>query len=37
MCNPPFHQQNTVGDQIAQRMFSDAHKVLKSGGEMRIV
>ncbi|MGI9275256.1 MAG: methyltransferase [Endozoicomonas sp.] len=37
LCNPPFHQQNTVGDQIAQRMFRDAHKVLKPGGELRVV
>ena len=37
LCNPPFHQQNTVGDQIARRMFRDAHKVLKSGGEFRVI
>ncbi|AMO55473.1 hypothetical protein GZ77_10005 [Endozoicomonas montiporae] len=37
LCNPPFHQQNTVGDQIAQRMFRDAKQVLKSGGEFRVI
>lgn len=37
LCNPPFHQQNTVGDQIAQRMFRDALRVLKKGGEFRVI
>lgn len=37
ICNPPFHQQNTVIDDIAWQMFSDAKKVLKPGGELRIV
>ncbi len=37
LCNPPFHQQQVVGDFIAWRMFSQAVKVLKRGGELRIV
>ena len=37
ICNPPFHQQNTVIDDIAWQMFVDAKKVLKPGGELRIV
>lgn len=37
ICNPPFHQQNTLIDDIAWQMFSDARKVLKPGGELRIV
>lgn len=37
LCNPPFHQQNTVGDQIARQMFHDAQKVLKPGGEFRVI
>jgi 16S rRNA (guanine1207-N2)-methyltransferase/23S rRNA (guanine1835-N2)-methyltransferase len=37
ICNPPFHQQNTVIDDIAWQMFSDAKTVLKQGGELRIV
>lgn len=37
ICNPPFHQQNTVIDDIAWQMFSDARKILKPGGELRIV
>jgi 23S rRNA (guanine1835-N2)-methyltransferase len=30
LCNPPFHQQHTVGDFIAWQMFKDSHRVLKS-------
>lgn len=37
ICNPPFHQQNTVIDDIAWQMFLDAKRVLKTGGELRIV
>ena len=37
LCNPPFHQQNTVGDFIAQAMFKDAYKVLKKGGLIRVI
>lgn len=37
LCNPPFHQQNTITDHVAHQMFSDAKKALKHGGELRIV
>lgn len=37
LCNPPFHQQNTITDHIAYQMFSDAKRHLKPGGELRIV
>jgi 23S rRNA (guanine1835-N2)-methyltransferase len=37
LCNPPFHQQNTVTDHVAYQMFTDAKKALKHGGELRIV
>ncbi len=37
ICNPPFHQQNTITDHIAWQMFKDAHRVLRVGGELRIV
>lgn len=37
VCNPPFHQQHAVGDQIAWRMFQQAHKVLRVGGELRVI
>ncbi|MFA9418935.1 MAG: methyltransferase [Gammaproteobacteria bacterium] len=35
--NPPFHQQNTVGDAVAWKMFGDARRVLKPGGELWVV
>lgn len=37
LCNPPFHQNNTVGDFIAWQMFKDAHKALNSGGLIRVI
>lgn len=37
LCNPPFHQHQVMGDFIAWHMFSQAVKVLKRGGELRIV
>lgn len=37
LCNPPFHQQQAVTDHIAWQMFVDAHRVLREGGEIRIV
>lgn len=37
LCNPPFHQQNTLTDHIAWQMFRDAKRCLQFGGELRIV
>lgn len=37
LCNPPFHQSNTIGDFIAWQMFVDAKRILKNGGLIRIV
>jgi 16S rRNA (guanine1207-N2)-methyltransferase len=37
LCNPPFHQQRVVGDQIAQRMFRQARDVLRPGGQLWVV
>lgn len=37
LCNPPFHQEHTITDHIAQQMFRDAYRVLRKGGELRIV
>nr|WP_246283155.1 class I SAM-dependent methyltransferase [Marinifaba aquimaris] len=37
ICNPPFHQQKTITDHIAWQMFKDAKRILKKGGELRIV
>lgn len=35
--NPPFHQQNVVGDFIAKQMFRESHNVLKKGGELWVI
>ncbi len=37
LCNPPFHQGSVVGDGIAWRMFNQARRVLRPGGELRII
>src|SRR5699024_9871924 len=37
LCNPPFHQQQVVGDFLARRMFHQSHHALKPGGELWIV
>ncbi len=37
VCNPPFHQGNTVGDHIAWRMFQQSCNALKKGGELRVI
>jgi 23S rRNA (guanine1835-N2)-methyltransferase len=37
LCNPPFHQQQVVGDFLAWRMFQQARAALASGGELWIV
>ena len=35
--NPPFHQQQAVGDHIARQMFRDARRVLAPGGELWVI
>ncbi|WP_439214104.1 23S rRNA (guanine(1835)-N(2))-methyltransferase RlmG [Duffyella gerundensis] len=37
LCNPPFHQQHALTDEIAWQMFHDARRCLQYGGELRIV
>ena len=37
LCNPPFHQQQVVGDFLARRMFKQAHAALRHGGELWMV
>ena len=37
LCNPPFHQSNTIGDFIAWQMFQDARDALKTGGVLRVI
>jgi 23S rRNA (guanine1835-N2)-methyltransferase len=37
LCNPPFHQKNTIGDFIAMQMFEDSLASLKRGGVIRVI
>ena len=37
LCNPPFHQQNVVGDFTAQQMFRDAKTTLQQSGELWVI
>lgn len=35
--NPPFHQQQAVGDFVARQMFYDARRALKPGGQLWVI
>lgn len=37
LCNPPFHQQQVVGDEIALRMFAQSRRALVNGGSLLVV
>ncbi len=37
LCNPPFHQQQAVGIQIAREMFRDSARVLRPSGTLYII
>lgn len=37
ICNPPFHQQNTITDHIAWQMFRDSYNLLNKDGHIYIV
>ncbi len=37
LCNPPFHQQNVVGDHIAWSMFEQAFHSLEKGGKILVI
>ncbi|MCL7419842.1 MAG: methyltransferase [Methylobacter sp.] len=37
LCNPPFHQQHAVGDQIASSMFKHARRIMRTGGELWVI
>ena len=37
VCNPPFHQQNTVGNQIAISLFVQSKRVLRKGGVLWVI
>jgi 16S rRNA (guanine1207-N2)-methyltransferase len=37
LCNPPFHQQQAIGDAVVRQMFRQAAQVLRPGGEFWLV
>ncbi len=37
LCNPPFHRNHAVGDEIAWRMFGEAGRVLEKNGELWVI
>ena len=37
LCNPPFHQQHVVGEQIAMDMFMESKRCLEQGGSLWVV
>lgn len=37
ICNPPFHQNHAVGDQIAWQMMKQSRDLLEKGGELWLV
>jgi len=37
LCNPPFHQAHSIGDQIAWQMFKQSREYLNPNGELWIV
>lgn len=37
LCNPPFHQQQTIGDHIAVSLFKGARRVLRKNGELWVI
>lgn len=37
LCNPPFHQQQVVGDRIARRLFRQSQRALVPGGRLLVV
>jgi len=37
LLNPPFHRHHSADDSTAWRLFGDAHRVLRPGGELLVV
>lgn len=37
LCNPPFHQQQTIGDHLAQKMFQQSFDCLVPQGELWVI
>lgn len=35
--NPPFHDEQVLGDDVARRMFSESKRLLRVGGELRVI
>jgi len=35
--NPPFHQNNVIGDEVAWKMFKQSKQVLKKNGELWVI
>lgn len=37
LCNPPFHQQQAVGDEMAKRLFAQSREALDAEGSLMVV
>lgn len=37
LCNPPFHENHSLGDSVARQMFTDAHHSLVAGGILQVI
>lgn len=37
LCNPPFHQNHAINDNVAWQMFSEARQVLENNGELWVI
>ncbi|MFF5765343.1 methyltransferase [Streptomyces tanashiensis] len=37
LCNPPFHSHQATTDRTARRMFADARRALRPGGELWVI
>lgn len=37
LCNPPFHQQTTIGSHIAMRMFQQVKQILRVDDELWVI
>lgn len=37
LCNPPFHQQQAVGDEMAKRLFTQSREALNAQGSLMVV
>ncbi len=37
LCNPPFHQDNAINDDVAWQMFTESKAALETGGELWVI